>query len=278
MLLTLLRKFFIDIAVIGLACAAVFAFTVLHHGAVKPYTRELATVAPLVFAFASLALLGTIGLGARWPLMKRLTFDLSVASLFVPLSMLKAETAIVPFEYAHGAGVEEVTARIASNEDLDRYRAWARIFTMSKEEQDDVARHAAGLLTSDDLGARASARLTLDVPLRKHLMAALTTLGPDLKIHLSGEGTPEQRHRAELAGSYARDFVEGNVTAIRKAIDPKQRMKLPKGGLEALVLALATDDKLGEPFLRGLAQSQDEELKPLAADALRLKDGAKTSH
>ena len=108
----------------------------------------------------ALALLAAISLGARAPVLKRLTFDLSVASLFVPLAMLKAESPMIPFEYAHAAGVDEVTARIASNDDLLRYRAWARLFTMSTEEQDEVAKHVAGLLMTDDAGARRSARLT----------------------------------------------------------------------------------------------------------------------
>jgi hypothetical protein len=278
MLLHLARKYFFDISLIALSCAIVFGVTVAQHGVVKPYTRELATVAPLVFAFASLALLAVIGLGAKRPLVKRLAFDLSVASLFIPLAMLKAEMAIMPAEYFHGAGVEEVTERIASNDDFKRYRAWARLVTMSKDDKDEVARRVAALLTSDDAGARASARLTLDVALRKHLMAALTTLSPTLEHYLAGTGDARDREHAELAGEFARDFVEGNVTAIRKAIDPKQRMKLPPGGLEALVLALAADDELGEPFLRDLALSQDEELKPLAANALKLKGHGRSGH
>ncbi len=278
MLWMLFKKFIIDISVIALACAAVFAVTVLYHGEVKPYTRELATVAPLTFAFSALALLATIGLGARRPLIKRLSFDLAVASLFIPLAMLKAETPMIPFEYFHGAGVEDVTARIASNNDLERYRAWARLVTMTKEERDEVAGRAAGLLTADDSGTRHSARLTLDVALRKHLMAALITLSPDLRAFLTKTGSEPDMHRAALAGAFARDFVEGNVTAIRKAIDPKQRKKLPAGGLEALVLALAADDRLGEPFLRDLALSNDDELKPLAVKALALKDGALAGH
>lgn len=278
MFLAFVKKYIIDISVIVISCIVLFGLTVLNHGLIKPYTREVATISPLVFAFASLALLGTVGLGARWPWLKRLTFDLAIASLFVPLAMLKAEMVIMPLEYFHGAGVEEVTQRIASNDDSARYRAWARLVTMDKEQKDDVARQVAGLLMADDPGTRSSARLTLDVALRKNLMAALTTLSPDLKTYLAGTSSGAEKHRADLAGAFAQDFVESNVTAIRKAIDPKERIKLPAGSLEALVLALAADDKLGAPFLRGVAESNDPVLQPLATEALKLKDGAKASH
>ena len=62
----------------------------------------------------------------------------------------------------------------------------------------------------------------------------------------------------------------------------KQRLKhrelVDISNLEVDDTLLAADDRLGEPFLRDVAQSDDEELKPFAVEALRLKDGARTTH
>ena len=110
--------------------------------------------------------------------------------------------------------------------------------------------------------------------------AALIALSSDLNeyLRLGGPTATPPVETPALAAAFAQDFVKGNVTAIRKALDPDQRGKLPAGGLEALMLALAADDDLGTPFLRSLAASDDTILNPLARDVLALKDHPSASH
>ena len=129
----------------------------------------------------------------------------------------------------------------------------------------------AGLLTSDDPKARLSANLTLDYALRRHAITTLIAMAPELKSYAEakGAGLPPNV-RAARAGEFASIFVESGYKSVLKALEPANRENLPQGGVDALFLALATNDPIGILFLKGFAEQGDDELKAKAIETLQL--------
>jgi hypothetical protein len=258
-----LRRYRTDIIVSVLLVLAALVVGIAAHDMVKPFTREIATFAPIVFSVALFGVLGVACVTKRGQLVpvKRFLINLCVVSLFVPAAALKVETLAAPYEAMLGSGPEVVTARIAAGDNFDRYRAWARLVSMSREERDVVAYSLARQLASGDPDARASAELTLEIALRRHTLKALSGLTPELQAYaLKQERSPG----VEQAAAYAQNFVENNTASIRKALEPKRRKQLPEGGLEALLWALAADEPIGHYYLRQIAAGTDADLQPLA--------------
>ncbi len=262
---------------------ASLAAAVCGHNTLKPHTRQIATVAPLVFSVASLSVFGLLAAGRRSPaaaVAKRLLIDLALGSVLIPGIFLDAERLYAPIAMAQGADQEQVLRWIATDDDLSSYRAWSRMVTMSPEEKNDLAVALAPLLTGDDAHARRGAAQALDLPLRKHLIATLAALAPSLRRALAAEGSGAQAAKGSgaqapapadvRAADFARGVVGKSATSVFSALEPENRGKLPKGGLEALLLALATDGERGKTRLERLGDIGDDEIRPLAIQALRV--------
>lgn len=272
--LQLIKKYQWDLATLAALAAVAALLGVFAHGLLKPYSAQIAMAAPLIFTIAVLSLLTVVCTSPRskWgKRLMRLLVDLAVMGLLVPMAFLKIETLVAPIAWYRGAKVDQVVAWIASDQDQARLMAWSRLVTMPRADKEAVARSLAPLLVGTDAGARHSAELTLNVPLRQFSLTALTVLTADLKDYLVARAeTKAAPSEARLAGEFAADFVGKNVGSIHKALDRDKRALLPVGGLEALFLALATEPTIGPIYLRELALHGDATEQPLAESVIQM--------
>lgn len=267
---SMLRSYFVYIVTIPLLAAAAFALAVFEHGATKQYTKWMATMAPLTFSVAAMLVMFVMGIQIRSRVtdgFKRLLIGVAAGSVVIGVTFLKAEQFYAPVAYFEGAGVDTVVARIATDEDLDRFRAWSRLVTMSLEDKQAVARALAPLLVGEDARARHSAEMTVGISLKRQSLVTLTALTPLLREHLSGSKDP----RGDRAAEYARRFVDNNLPAISKALkSPKDAAELPEGAIPAVITALACEAKVGPIYLREIAKNGDDWMRPIADDLLDL--------
>ena len=250
---------------LGLAASAIW------HADMKPVTRIAGISGPVVFAAAVLILMAVLPLVGRFPwlaVVRRTLLTISIGSVFIFAAMYRAESFWAPFVTRFTP--QEVVQLIATNQDLDRYQAWARLQTMGRDERIQVAEGLAEVLRSPDEGARSSAMLTLNLPLRKFTVTVLLKLRPDLEAWVQARPGAELSEEAREAGEFARYFVAKDYRSMLKALSPKHRKKLPPGGLEVLVLAMATDPVMGTMILNGFAQNGDDTLKPVAQSVLAM--------
>jgi len=272
--LQLIKKYQWDLATFATFASVAALLGVFAHGLLKPYSAQIAMAAPLIFTIAVLSLLTVVCTSPRskWGRrLMRLFVDLAVMGLLVPMAFLKIETLVAPIAWYRGAKVDQVVAWIASDQDQARLLAWSRLVTMPRADKEAVARSLAPLLVGADAGARHSAELTLNVPLRQFSLTALTVLTADLKDYLVARAeTKAAPKEARLAGEFAAEFVGKNVGSIHKALDRDKRALLPAGGLEALFLALATEPTIGPIYLRELALHGDATEKPLAESVIQM--------
>jgi hypothetical protein len=262
-------RYKIDIALIATGALIAGAFGLFEHGELKSYTKSVAGIAPLIFASIILLLVPIVGARrglARSRAFKRVMVDVAIAAVVIPCGFLKIETALAPFELIAGTTPAEVTQRIASGDNVQQARAWARLLTLSREDKNGIAKDLAPLLLSDNEATRASASLTLDIVMRKHILVTLATLAPELRAYLEAPGADP---RAERAAAFAHHFVKDNLSGIRKALEPDSRAELPPHGLEALLLALAVDEPYGHVFLRAIVDRGDAPLQTLTLDLLK---------
>ncbi|MBM4250747.1 MAG: hypothetical protein FJ146_02125 [Deltaproteobacteria bacterium] len=270
----LIRKYKWDLILIAIFSAIAIALAILAHGQVKWYTGQVAMVSPLIFAaliLLGLTLVGVAG-SARWfPRVLRVLLTSAAVVLVAPTLFLELEKLVAPIEWGRGTTPAAVVDLIKTDCDSDRIRAWARILTLPKEQKDDVAAALAPVLLGTDAKAQHSAALTLQVSLRKHTLAAMAAMRSDLREYLATVAQHgELSERERRAGSFARDFIGSNLTAVRKALSKNKRKYLPEGGLEALFLALAADPGTGRLYLEELARHGDQTEKPLAETVMRL--------
>jgi hypothetical protein len=247
------------------------AASVIWHADMKPVTRIAGISGPVVFSAAVLILMGVLPLVGLFPWLavaRRALLTISIGSVFIFASMYRAESFWAPFVKRFTP--QEVVQLIATNQDLDRYQAWARLQTMGRDERIHVAEGLAEVLRSPDEGARSSAMLTLDMPLRKFTVTVLLKLRPDLEAWVQARPGMELSEQAREAGEFARYFVAKDYRSMLKALSPKHRKKLPPGGLEVLVLAMATDPVMGTMILNGFAQNGDDTLRPVAQSVLAM--------
>lgn len=273
---TLVKKFSLDAALIFFVAAAAFAACVFAHEAMKPVTRTVGFAGPVVFATIAVALIPILGLAGKYAWAaraRRLLLGVGIGSVVVFAAMFRAETFYAPIAYLQGATPQEVLAKIASGEDVPRFQAWSRMITLSNEQKEDIARELGPLIAGDDEAARRSAILTLEFPLRRHTLTMLVTLMPDLQTYVAmkaqGSSTP-MPPRVQQVGQFTSAFVARNFRSILKALGPKDRDKLPPRGMDALFLALATEEPIGHLILKGFAEQGDETLKPLAQSTIKV--------
>jgi hypothetical protein len=270
----LIRKYKWDLVLTAFFSALAIALAVFAHGQVKWYTGEVAMISPLIFAaliLLALTLVGVAGQASWLTRVLRVLLTSAAIVLVAPTLFLELEKLVAPIEWGRGTTPEQVVDLIKTDRDSDRIRAWARILTIPKEKKDEVAAALAPILLGTDGPAQHSAALTLEVSLRKHTLAAMAAMRTDLREYLEAVGKhAEVNDRERRAGEFAREFIGSNLTAVRKALSKSKRKYLPEGGLEALVLALATDPGTGRLYLEELARHGDQTEKPLAEQVMRL--------
>ncbi len=263
-----------DLVFIALASLGLFFATFYWHGDIKLYTSAVATLAPLVFAASVLLMLTIVGINPHATIAKKALRGLvfiALASLVLPSVFLKSEYILAPIEYVKKTSTSEVLAKIATDDNFERAKAWSRIITLPKEGKDEVALGLVPMLLGADEKAKHSADVTLKVVLRKHTLTALTGFIPYLKSGLSKQAAGLALNADEaLALAFGEHFVQNNIGSILKALSPKKRDLLPKNGLEALFLALATEKTVGPGYLTELSLKGDAQEKPTAQAVVKL--------
>lgn len=274
MLRDLLKNYRVDVILVLLLSALALVASVFGHAEVKPITRMFAFIGPVIFAVTVMLIVVAMSLTPRYALAaraRRPLISFAAVSVFVSVALFKAELFYAPVAWYIGTPPEAVVAQIAADDDVERFKAWSRIVSLNEDQKNDVATRLARLLTGQDLRAERSAALTLDYVLRRHTITTLIALAPELRRYLDAKAagfSPESVD--QRAAVFTSTFVQSGYKNILKALTPKQRYKLPPGGVDALFLALATNDSVGAIFLRGFADQGDDELKAKAQETLAL--------
>lgn len=273
MLRDLFRNNRLDIALIILLSVTALLLSIFHHGEMKPIARAYAYIGPVIFATSLMALIAAMNLQKRFAFAKksrRVLIDIAVGALAIAVFLSRSELFYAPFAIAEAAPPSVVIEQIASNDDVSRYKAWGRIMTLDPEGKDEVAVGLAKIITGTDEAALQSATLTLEYVLRPHSITTLIALGPDVKAYIEAmsAGLPPPVE-GERAAHFTSTFIETGYKSVLKALEPKNRIKLPPGGIDALFLALATNGPIGQLFLKGFAEQGDDELKAKAIETLQ---------
>lgn len=258
-----LRDFSWDIGLLLVLSGAALATCAYAHEAVKGTTHLLAIGAPCVFTVAVISL---VPLSARQTVWKRILVNLLGWSVAIPLMLVKGESLYAPFAWRHGATVSDVEQWIASNDDLSRFKAWARIESLTKDERDALAKQLVHDVTGPNEAASHSAAMTLDLPLRQHMIAALTELAPTIDGYLQDPANADER--TQRSAAFARHFVRNNPAAIKRALGEKNRNDVQDQGVAVLVLAMALDDEIGQKQLQEIALKGDDALKEIVRATL----------
>lgn len=271
---SLLATYRFEILVILLLSALGLGLSVVLHAEMKPVARAVAYVGPVLFTTLMMALIAAMSLSKRYAWAARARRPLiavAAGSVAVFVTIYKAELFYAPIAVARAESPAEIVDKIARNDNALRYQAWARILTMGIDEKNAVAMALVPVIVGPDGAARQSAALTLDHVLRRHTITTLVALGPHLRGYLEakGAGLPPEVE-GERAAEFTSRFVESGYKSVLKALEPKRRGNLPPGGVDALFLALATNEPIGMLFLRAFSEQGDEVLKPKAQETLQL--------
>lgn len=227
--------------------------TIQFHGEIKQYKQEILTWAPILFACNLFVMFGLALM--KSPTAKKLRnmmLAFTLVTLFAPWAALKAEVFGALFEARRGTTVDEVVQMINQDDNHLRYRAWARMVSMSQEQKTVIARELAQSLMSDNAGERHSAILTFENPLKKFKLTAIATLEPAL----------QQNPPQPYALAFVRNFVRTNAPTISSLLDPKKSGKMSdEETIRNLLLSLTYGDRLGAMLLERFTESDNPKVQ-----------------